>query len=49
MLSFAADFIGDEDAKKILAVWLATNFSGDERHLRRLKKIEDIENRKMFS
>ncbi|PIS30429.1 ribose 5-phosphate isomerase B [Candidatus Saganbacteria bacterium CG08_land_8_20_14_0_20_45_16] len=27
-------------ATKIVATWLRTDFSGDERHLRRLKKIE---------
>lgn len=45
VLSLAADYFNEDDAKKILSVWLATNFSGEERHQRRLKKIEDIEAR----
>lgn len=32
-----------EDAKCILDVWLDTEFSGEERHLRRIKKIRGIE------
>ena len=32
-----------EQAKKIVKTWLETEFSGAERHLRRLKKIEKIE------
>lgn len=30
----------DEEIKKIVAVWLATDFSGVERHIRRINKIE---------
>jgi len=33
-----------ETAKKIVKIWLETEFSGEERHVRRLKKIEEIEN-----
>jgi ribose 5-phosphate isomerase B len=29
-------------ATKITAVWLKTEFSGDERHLRRIRKIEEL-------
>ncbi len=32
-----------ETAKKIVRVWLETEFTGEERHVRRLKKIKDIE------
>lgn len=32
-------------AKKILDVWLKTDFSGESRHLRRLRKIQHYENR----
>jgi ribose 5-phosphate isomerase B len=45
VLSLAADYLDEDSAKKILSVWLATNFSGEERHRRRLRKIEDIEGR----
>lgn len=30
-------------AKKMVKAWLETEFSGEERHMRRLKKIENIE------
>lgn len=33
-----------EDAKNITETWLSTPFSGAGRHVRRLKKISDIEN-----
>ena len=45
VLSLAADYLNEDDAKKILSVWLATSFSGEERHQRRLRKISDIEER----
>jgi len=32
-----------EAAKKLVKIWLETQFSGDERHERRLEKIENIE------
>lgn len=32
------------EVKDIVRVWLRTPFSGEERHKRRLKKIEEIEN-----
>jgi ribose 5-phosphate isomerase B len=32
-----------ETAKKLVKIWLDTEFSGEERHARRLKKIEEIE------
>jgi len=43
VISFAADYIDEEDAKKILSVWLAAKFSGADRHVRRLGKIAEIE------
>jgi len=43
ILSLAADFISEDDAKKLLQVFLATPFSGDERHRRRLDKISAID------
>jgi ribose 5-phosphate isomerase B len=33
-----------EEAKKIVDTWLETEFSGEDRHVRRLKKVEQIEN-----
>lgn len=46
VLSFAADHIEEEDARRIVAGWLSAQFSVEERFLRRLRKIEDLENRK---
>lgn len=43
ILCLSADFIDEETAKKILSVWLQTPFSGEERHRRRIKKIEEME------
>lgn len=36
--------IGSELAKDIVKIWLAAAFSGAERHMRRLEKIQQIEN-----
>lgn len=43
ILSLGADYISEDDAKNIVKVFLDTQFSNEERHKRRLKKIEDIE------
>jgi ribose 5-phosphate isomerase B len=40
VLALASNFVWEEMAKKILDVWLATEFEGG-RHARRLKKIEE--------
>ncbi|MBI5148005.1 MAG: RpiB/LacA/LacB family sugar-phosphate isomerase [Parcubacteria group bacterium] len=45
VLALAADFMDEETAKKIVKTWLATPFSGDERHRRRIQKIKEIESR----
>ena len=42
VLSLAADYTDEEAARKIVSIWLQTPFSGEERHQRRLKKIEKI-------
>lgn len=44
MLSIAARFVSEQDAMKVAALWLSTEFPGDERHVRRIKKIEKFEN-----
>ena len=36
--------LSTDEAKKIVDVWLETPFSGEERHVRRLGKIKDLEN-----
>lgn len=43
VLAIAADFIGADDASKMVKVFLATPFAKEERYVRRLKKIGDIE------
>jgi len=43
VLTFGADGLSFEQAKEIVKVWLETPFRGEERHVRRLKKIEEIE------
>ncbi|MCM8826237.1 MAG: ribose 5-phosphate isomerase B [Candidatus Omnitrophica bacterium] len=42
VLVLGAGFIKQEEAKKIVSKWLNTDFEGG-RHLRRLKKIKEIE------
>lgn len=44
ILSLAAEFIDEETAKQILKTWLATPFSSEENHKRRLGKIQNYEN-----
>lgn len=41
-LSLPADFVSDEEAKNIIQMFLETQFSGGEKYLRRIKKIEKI-------
>jgi len=42
VLSLASNFVCEDEAKKILDVWLTTDFEGG-RHVRRLQKIKDHE------
>jgi len=41
MLSLGAKFLTEEEALQAIKLWLATAWSGAERHQRRLKKIDD--------
>ncbi|MCG2808791.1 MAG: ribose 5-phosphate isomerase B [Candidatus Portnoybacteria bacterium] len=45
VLCLAGKVLDTETAKKITRVWLETEFSGEERHKRRLSKIKEIDNR----
>lgn len=40
MLSLAARFVSLEDMKQVIKLWLETDFSGEDRHRRRIDKID---------
>ena len=40
MLSLAARFVSLEDIKQVVKLWLETNFEGEERHVRRIAKLD---------
>ncbi len=42
ILCFAARFMSIEEAQGAVMVWLATPFSNDERHVRRINKIDHV-------
>lgn len=42
VLSLGARFVTPDEAKEAMKIWLETPFSGDERHARRLEKIENL-------
>jgi len=44
ILCLPGNFMTLSQAKKVVDAWLNTEFSGAERHVRRLKKVEQIEN-----
>lgn len=46
ILVLPADFITEEKAVKIVDTFLQAKFSGEERHIKRLEKIEKYENKK---
>ena len=41
ILSLGARFISDEEAKEVVKLWLETDFPAEERHVRRIKKIDE--------
>ncbi|MBI2035670.1 MAG: RpiB/LacA/LacB family sugar-phosphate isomerase [Candidatus Liptonbacteria bacterium] len=43
VLVIASDWVDQEMASVIAVSWLKTKFSGEERHLRRLQKIKELE------
>jgi len=42
VLCLAADFLDEDLAESVVDTWLETNFSGEERHIRRIKELEDL-------
>ncbi len=45
ILSLGARFLDVDDAKNVVSKWISTEFSKDERHIRRLSKIDDLSKR----
>ncbi|MDO8500008.1 MAG: RpiB/LacA/LacB family sugar-phosphate isomerase [bacterium] len=49
VLALAADWLSSDEAKEIVLVWLKTPFLGEERHVRRIGKIKEIEEKNFFA
>ena len=49
ILSLPAGYIEKSAVEKIVIIWLETPFSGDKRHVERLKKIDEIEQKNFKS
>jgi ribose 5-phosphate isomerase B len=45
VLSFGARFVTEDEAREVVGLWLATKFSGDVRHVRRIRQIKEIESK----
>jgi ribose 5-phosphate isomerase B len=45
VISLGSEFVTLEEAKKLIKIFLETAFSNEERHIRRINKIKNIENK----
>jgi ribose 5-phosphate isomerase B len=45
VLSLGSAFVDDDLVKNLVEIFLKTNFSNEERHIRRINKIKEIENK----
>ena len=43
ILAMSGSWLEEYQAQKILKIWLETEFSGEERHIRRINKIDEFE------
>lgn len=43
MLVLPADWLDEASMEEVVTLWLDTEFSNEERHVRRLEKISDVE------
>ena len=43
VLALGANYVDEERAEKIVFTWLQTPFSGENRHVRRIRKIQQVE------
>jgi ribose 5-phosphate isomerase B len=43
VLSLGARFLSIDDAKKAVKIWLETPFSNDQRHVRRIQKLDKLD------
>ena len=43
ILSIGAGFVEQEEVEKVVKLWLATQFSNDPRHMRRIEMLDNIE------
>jgi ribose 5-phosphate isomerase B len=42
ILSIGAGFVGEDEAKEAVKLWISTPFSNDERHTRRIAQMDNI-------
>ncbi len=49
ILALAADYLTEGEAFRLVKTWLQTPFSGEDRHVRRLQKLAEIEKQQFSS